>query len=520
MTLQAYLKIFRQRWIVIVACALTAGAAMWLVTPATSVASSETGSYTATATLLVESTDADQQAVSMGRIPLYLTTGEIPRRAAESLGYMGDPALLAADLTVTPDFQAQALTVSASGTDGEAAAKIANTFAEETVAFFEEGTLPGTANLELSVLQPATPIPVETSGRGGFVVPPGRAQRAVLAGNLGLLLGLALALVLDRVDSKLRTRDQVHDALRMPIIAEVPRLSRTQRSGAIAVVANPLSPYADGYRAARTALVHTRSNRVAGGHDPTQVTGDNAGRPAGARVILVTSALASEGKTTSVANLAASFAETGKRVLVLDADLRSPDAHNFFDVPQGAGISDFVVEAGEASLEALVRPTSVAGVRIITAGTRLAHPASLSSRLGHLLEEARSMADVVLVDSAPLLAASDVYDILPMVDAVILVVRSGHLTEPQGNRVAELLGRFQVPVGGVIFVGASTKGADGYGYGYGYGETKKGRKSAKTGEVRAPYSATEGAPRADSRVDDPTQGPAPDSRRARRTSSA
>ena len=115
----------------------------------------------------------------------------------------------------------------------------------------------------------------------------------------------------------------------------------------------------------------------------------------------------------------------------------------------------------------MVRPTSVPGVRIITAGTSLAHPASLASRMGHLLEEAREMADVVLIDTAPLLEASDVFDILPMVDTLLLVVRSGRLTEVAGNRVAELVGRFQVPVSGVIIVGAKAKLGDTYGYGYG-----------------------------------------------------
>jgi capsular exopolysaccharide synthesis family protein len=526
MTLNDYLKIFRQRWLVIAGCALAAAAVVFAITPSTPTGVAPASSYTATATLLVSSADEGKSSASMGRIPLYLTTGEIPRRAAEDLGFTGDPALLAADVTVTPDFQAQALTVSASDTDADRAAAVANAFAEETVAVFEEGKLPGTGDVSLSILQPATPIADEATGRGGFVVPPGRGQRAVLAGNLGLLLGLALALVIDRVDSRIRTRDQIHAALRLPIIAEVPKLSRSQRGGSsIAVADDPLRPYADAYRAARTALTHTRSSRVTGVpgvpdyHAVDVATRHSTAGPGGAKVILVTSALAAEGKTTSTANLAASFAETGQRVLVLDADLRSPDTHNLFDVPQGAGISDFVVDAGDAPLDALIRPTSIPGVRIVTAGTRLAHPASLSSRLGHLLDEARTMADVVIVDTAPLLAASDVYDILPMVDTVLLVVRSGRLTEAQGNRASELLGRFQVPVGGVIVVGASTKGADGYGYGYGYGETKKGRKSARRGgALPRSAAAAGGGPEHGSDADD--LGPEADSRRARRTSSA
>jgi capsular exopolysaccharide synthesis family protein len=184
-------------------------------------------------------------------------------------------------------------------------------------------------------------------------------------------------------------------------------------------------------------------------------------------VVLVTSAQAGEGKTTSVANLAASFAETGQSILVLDADLRSPDLHLLFDVPQGAGISDFLYDPSSTRLSALTRPTSVAGVKIITAGTQLSHPASLATRMGVLVEEARKIADVVLIDTSPLLAASDVFDLLPLVDTLLFVVRSGRITESAGQRVSELLGRFHVPVTGAILLGTPSKRSDGYGYGYG-----------------------------------------------------
>ena len=257
-------------------------------------------------------------------------------------------------------------------------------------------------------------------------------------------------------------------------------MSRYQRSRGAIVAEDPLSVYADGYRAARTALVYTASRQLPDEYTPRRSAASRATNDA--RLILVTSAFPGEGKSTSAANLAASFAETGLTVLVLDADLRSPDAHNHFDVPQGGGISDFITDHGDTPLSTLVRPTSIPGVRIITAGTRLANPASLASRMGVLLDEARDLADVILVDAAPLLAASDVFDVLPMVDTVLLVVRSGRLTETSANRVAELLGRFQVPVSGAVIVGAKVKRRKdgyGYGYGYGYGDSKKNKKRSR-----------------------------------------
>lgn len=459
MNAREYLKVIRRKWPVIVACALAAAVVMWLITPAEPPPVERVTGYTGTATLLVNS----DEPVSLDRAALFITTGEVPKRAAESVGFTQDPAILANQISVTPNPASQSMTVSSSGSDPAYVASLANAFAEEAVAFFEES--PGAvAGASLVVQQEATPIPVVASG--GFTVPPSRPFRSTMAGLLGLLIGFGLALVLHQVDSRLRTREEVYEALRMPVIAEVPKLSRSDReNGRILVADEPHGVYADGYRTARAAVMHTASRdigRPTNGSEPFSQTPSQ-----GARVVLVTSAQAGEGKTTSIANLAASFAETGQSVLVLDADLRSPDLHLLFDVPQGAGISDFLYDPSSTQLAALARPTSVGGVKIITAGTQLAHPASLATRMGVLVEEARKVADVVLIDTSPLLAASDVFDLLPIVDTVLFVVRSGRITEAAAQRVSELLGRFHVPVTGAILVGTPSKRSDGYGYGYG-----------------------------------------------------
>ena len=499
MTLHEYWKVIRHRWILIVASVLVAAGFVWLITPASTETVRQVGSYTATATLLVgqgpinpeDQNRGTVQGASLGRVKLFVINGEIPRRAAEALDFQGNPAILAARLTVEEVAEAQAITISTVAPNGDQAADVANTFARETVRYFDEGPQ-GTGNARLTILQEATPIPNES--RPVLTLPAGRLPRTALGALLGLLIGFGIALILDRLDSRLRTRQEVHEALNMPVIAQVPRLKRSARvSGKLAVVTEPLGEYANGYRAARTALMHLPGQQVPGEWAPQRSVGQN--KPEDfqpARVILVSSAFESEGKTTSVANLAASFAETGQSVLVMDCDLRSPDAHTHFDVPQGAGISDYLVQGATGSIQSLVRPTSVSGVYIVTAGTRLDHPAALTSRLGPVLEEARKMADVVIVDTAPLLAASDVFDILPLVDTAVLVVRSGRLTEPAGNRVAELLGRFQVPVTGAILIGAPARRSEGYGsrYGYGYGDDPK-KKEKKAARVKSTPASTE-----------------------------
>ena len=486
MSLHDFVKILRQRWWVILLCTVVAAAAMFIVTPARTETSQRIGSYTATTTLLVgykEQPTSPQglpaERATMARIQLFIGTGEIPRRAAEKLGFSDNPVRLAADLVIAGDAASESITISTTAADGQRAADVVNTFAQEAVAFFAEGP-EGAGSAELTIIQEATPLPNRSTT--GFVIPPDRNIRTALAALVGLLFGLALALLLDRLDSRLRSRQEVADALRMPVIAEVPRLKRSDRAdGTILTLTKPLSVYADGYRAARTALMHlpTQDEGLDWSPRRSAVASDPVKQ---GQIILISSAHAAEGKSTSVANLAASFAEAGLRVLVLDADLRSPDAHAKFDVPQGAGISDYVTSHGTVELADIMRPTNLEGVQIVTAGTRLDYPASLTSRLAPLMEDARHNADVVLVDTAPLLAASDVFDILPLADAVVIVVRAGRLTENAAHRVAELLGRFRVRVAGALLIGGHSRKADyGYGYGAGYGDVAlrgKDRRSA------------------------------------------
>lgn len=495
MNAREYWKVIRRKWPVIIACGLAAGLVMWVVTPAEPPPVERVTSYTATATVIVDaaaaSPDAPAPQVSFDRMALYITRGQVPVLAAEAVGYTGEPAILASQLVVTPNPSAGSLDLTMEGSDAAYATSVANAFAEQAIAYFETSSAE-VGGARLSILEEAIAIPVIASG--GFSVPPSKSFRTTLAALLGLLIGFGFALVLHQVDSRLRSRDEVYEALRMPVIAEVPKLTRAQREGARILVADePHGVYADGYRTARAAVMHTASQDVglrSIGPAPLDRT-----RSRGAKVVLVTSTQAGEGKTTSLANLAASFAETGQSVLVLDADLRSPDLHLLFDVPQGAGISDFLYDPSSTQLQSLTRPTSVAGVKIITAGTQLSHPASLATRMGVLVEEARKIADVVLIDTVPLLAASDVFDLLPIVDTVLFVVRSGRITEAAGQRVSELLGRFHVPVTGAILVGTPSKKSDGYGYGYGAASDDPGaqkrvhRKGSRKTRVAAPPTA-------------------------------
>lgn len=502
MSLREFLRVLARRWPLIAAVALAAGALTWFASPA-DVRPAGPASYTAKAVLEV-GYKGDPEGVG-GGIPLqrlagYITTGKIPEAVAKKRAFAKDPALLANQVSVVADPQTQFISIETTQRRAEEASGVANDFAQATIDFVKAQKGGGT---EVSLLQPATAIP---GAPPGTVIPPGRPARTALATALGLLFGLALALLIDRLDSRLRSRQEIQKALGMPIIAEVPKVKRSGRSSvARMVIEQPLSPFAGGYRAARAALVHTLQRSGKAGALAGEVTEGSR-----APIILVTSANPSDGKTTSVGNLAASFSEFGRRVLVLDADLRSPDANEALDVPPGAGISDYLVDGSAGELERIIRPTSVPGVELITAGTELEHPTSLASRLGPLLEESRGHADVVIVDSAPLLAASEVFDVLPLVDTVLVVARAGRLSETNAHRMSELLGRFRVPVAGVLLIESKpTRGRKGYGYGYG----EAGRTKSKGGSHRSTGRVADETP---GPVAEETPGPAPDEQVASR----
>lgn len=556
-----YLRIVRRRWKLVALCVVVALAAAWATTPAHPRGSRPITSYRATATLL-QSTSAT--SMSLFYIALFVTTGDVPVRAARDIGYHSDPQVLASAVTVDPNPQVGSLAITYNNGDGTKAADTANAFARETIAFFRDqaqsdrqselasaqkrldalaasvGTLNAevaahpkdpllqarrdsqvqqyeavytqmqqllatpAAGAQLALLQKATPIPVVA---GGFVAPSSRESRVAIGLVAGLLLGLVLTFGLDRLDTRLRRRVDVQRAIGAPVLAEVPRISRRQRRGHHVVsMIDPVSHVADAYRNLRSALLLTPSRplRRHGG----LVDASPADKPVTASdrqssVFLVTSARAREGKTTSVANVAASLAEAGKQVLILDCDFRHPDTHNFLDVPDSRGLSDLLLDDPGDALEALVRPTAIEGVRLVTAGLRVDQPTLLPTRMEQVLQQARALADVVLIDCAPLLHANDAIDLMPFVDSVLIVCKSGRTTREQAERIAELLGRMRVRVVGVLLVGTRVSaprwGEDSYRY-HSSAMTPSRRRSHRG---RRPASSAAAA--TDSR-DEPTLG--------------
>lgn len=171
----------------------------------------------------------------------------------------------------------------------------------------------------------------------------------------------------------------------------------------------------------------------------------------------VTSAAAGEGKSTTVANLAIALAEGGRRVIAIDADLRRPGLHTLFGLSNSEGLSNALLE-DHAHLP--LQDTAAAGVRLLSSGPAVANPldALASRRLDHVLSQARSLADFVLVDTTPAGALADAAVVAPRLGGVLLVVSAGKTKRDLARRAREQLERVNANLLGVVLV--DVKGDD------------------------------------------------------------
>ncbi|MFN8024853.1 MAG: P-loop NTPase [Acidimicrobiia bacterium] len=273
----------------------------------------------------------------------------------------------------------------------------------------------------------------------------GTVPRSILGGLLGLVLGIGLAVALEHLDRRIRTRADAERAFELPVLADVPQLTtRQQNLHEIVAATNPLSSVAEAYRAVRSALLFQQAT--------ASFTADDDGPVEGApMVVMVTSAAPGEGKTTSSANLAAVFAETGSSVLVLNCDFRRPKVHEYFKV--------------SAEPRKLHR-TAIAGVRVVSNVTTEAdpNPAKVIAMQRQLIAAARDQFDVVILDTAPLLSANDALDMVGECDFVVVVARVGESKDPAATRAVEMLDRVRAPLLGVILVGVDEAATEYYDY--------------------------------------------------------
>jgi capsular exopolysaccharide synthesis family protein len=509
-----YLKILQRHWKVAAGLIAIVLIGVFFLAP-----SQPAPVYEARHTLLREvaaSTDGSASADNPAVVALWVSAGEVPIRVKETLGYQGPVDDLTNSLTATASPDVFTVELEATADSQDDAVLLVNTFATEVVKYIKErGTTlaqeareeagaqieqlneelaslsqkieaaggPGTPEAEIYVsrqsavngqlavayderaragatshwisLQPAT----SASQQDASVVGLTRGKSLVLGAIVSVLLAFGVAIMLDRSDSRLHTKDQAERQFGLPVLAEVPLLSiRTRHRAAVYGYQND-NRVAEAYRSLRTALLLFRDRlplEVEAAELSGRMKGASSVRTNGSRqVILVTSPEAGDGKSSTAANLAMAYAEAGQSVLLVNWDLWRPIPARVFDAEDAPGVSEFL-EAGNASLVHFVQSTSVPGLHLVPAG-KLGHQpgAQLDSEL-RLLEEARSLADVVIIDTAPLLGASVTRELVTMADVVVLASRAGRTTSPAAERTSELLERLGAPTLGVVLVGVPT----------------------------------------------------------------
>jgi capsular exopolysaccharide synthesis family protein len=286
---------------------------------------------------------------------------------------------------------------------------------------------------------------------------------------LGILIGLSTAIISDNLDRTVASPLEVEEISGKPVIGIIPSFGESGKTYGARLLRNraktiskrlpspapiwmlfqPDSPAAEAFRATRTSIMLSRAG--------------------GAKVLLVTSCVPGEGKSTVTSNLAVAFAQHDKKVIVVEADMRRPRMKHVMDVSGAAGLSNVLTGLAELD-DVIIHGVHVPTLDILPSGPRPPMPSEIlgSSAFGDLVQELRTRYDFVLVDSPPALLVTDASVISTKTDGVIWVVEADVATRPQLARAGELMERNGMPVIGIIINKISRRSA-GYGYGYGYG---------------------------------------------------
>ncbi|HEU5372023.1 MAG TPA: P-loop NTPase [Gaiellaceae bacterium] len=324
----------------------------------------------------------------------------------------------------------------------------------------------------LMTLRTSTAVVIRTAD-GAAKIRPTPKKYALLGIGLGLILGIGLAFLRDALDTRLRTSNEIGDILKMPVLARVPPPPRRlERERQLVMLADPSATGADAFRRLRMNLEFAA-----------------IGKPS--QVIMVASAVAQEGKSTTFANLAVALALGGKSVAIVDLDLHRPMLARFFRIDESQpGLSGVVL--GHVSVDEALVPISIdsrvseradtngwngsrtgsGSLAVLPTGILPPDPGEFVGLEGvrHVVGALRDRFDIVLIDAPPLLAVGDGLTIAGFADAVVVIVRSDLVRRPVTLELEATLTRLPIAKLGFVVCGdagfESTPYVDQYGYGY------------------------------------------------------
>jgi tyrosine-protein kinase Etk/Wzc len=299
-----------------------------------------------------------------------------------------------------------------------------------------------------------------------MAVPAGRIRKIALGLILGLMAGVGAAVLMDGLNTSITRRSDVERSLQVPGLGVIPKFGgpnkvtdaarllpgkksggngKSSRSEGLITLIDPRSASAEAFRTLRTNLIFSQAVQTL-------------------RSIVVTSPSPGEGKTTTAANLAVSFAQQGMRVLIIDCDLRRARLHKVFGIPREPGLTDYLVN--NVAHESVTTETSVPGLYVMASGPLPPNPAELlgAERMRKALAELGGAYDLIILDTPPLLAASDGAILATMVDGVVLVVRAGSTQTEAGQQAAQQLQSVGARVVGAVVNDPDSKLAQYRGY--------------------------------------------------------
>jgi capsular exopolysaccharide synthesis family protein len=289
-------------------------------------------------------------------------------------------------------------------------------------------------------------------------VRPATTRNLVMGFGIGLVIGLVLVSLAEALDTRIRHSDDVAQRLGLPLLTRIPIPPRSLR------------------KASSLGMLHDEGGIQTEAYRKLRINLDFANLSIKARTIMVTSATEQEGKSTTVANLAVALAKAGRRVVLVDLDLRKPYLDRFFDLTGRPGMTD--VALGHVTLDQAMWSIPIPGadggsgagsLHVLPSGPMPPNPADLieSSVVTEVLLDLAERADVVLLDSAPLLPVADGVVLSNKVDGMLVVVRASTIRRPVLTELQRVL--TACPAAKLGFVLTGSDEGEGYGYGYGYG---------------------------------------------------
>lgn len=510
MELRDYLNVIRARRGVIILATLT------IASVALAVSLIQAPIYGAEARVLIS--EKDTGAALFGQVLPELSSQ--PERALQTqvqlmevrpiaeatirkLGLSTTPEKLLAQVTVAEIGQTNVVSVRAQASTAEEAAKIANTLAEQYVVASQERkraaikdaadeveTRLETARSEILELgrrvatsgnsdELAAELQILTgtystlaeklqqlrinerleAGAGSVVqsavveteqIAPKPLRNAGIGALVGVLFGIGMAFLYEYLDNTIKSTDEAEKVFGAPVLGIVP-VERYEKGvkRRLTIVDAPGSAPAEAYRVLRNSLDFINFER-------------------NLKTVLVTSATPAEGKSTVSANLAASLAQAGKRVVLVSCDFRRPTTDQFFEVSNTIGLSEVLL--GTHSLKAALQRSTDDQLLIVTAGRMPPNPSELlaSAKMKEVIESLEDWADWVIIDTPPILAVADPVSVARWVDGVLMVTKAGESTRETAEKAVELLGKVGARIVGVAVWGLDeSKSSPGYGYGYG-----------------------------------------------------